>query len=88
MLEIENESSAGWPLAELAKGLKMPKLRALKLPQTGGKLPEWLKVARAPGWQHVRVLAIYPQIEDEQPPDSFVKELRSHMARDACVFEH
>jgi len=88
VLEIENESSAGWPLAELAKGLKMPKLRALKLPQTGGKLPEWLKVARAPGWQHVRVLAIYPQIEDEQPPDSFVKELRSHMARDACVFEH
>ena len=51
--------------------------------------PEVARWGTHPSWS--RLLgnpAIYPQIEDEQPPDSFVKELRSHMARDACVFEH
>ena len=50
--------------------------------------PQQNRDARAPGWQHVRVLAIYPQLEGEQSPDQFTKEVRAHMARDACVFEH
>ena len=44
------------------------------------------KAARAPGWQQVRVLSIYAKIDDgEQSSARFEKELRAHMAPDACV---
>ena len=86
VLRLQNESASGWPIAELAKGLKMPKLRVLELPSAHGSLREWLKLGRAPGWQQVRTLSISPEIEGDQiGGDQVVKELRAHMAPDACV---
>jgi hypothetical protein len=86
VLSLQNESDDSWPIAELAKGLKLPKLRVLELPSAKGSLREWEKAARAPGWQQVRVLSIYAKIDDgEQVVRKVRKELRAHMAPDACV---
>ena len=58
----------------------------LELPSAKGSLREWQKAARAPGWQQVRVLSIYAKIDDgEQSSARFEKELRAHIAPDACV---
>jgi hypothetical protein len=84
VLRLQNEA-AGWPVADLAQGLKMPKLRVLELPAATAPMRDWLRIARAPGWEHVQVLSIQPSVEGEQPEAKFFGELRKHLPADACL---
>ena len=84
VLRLQNEA-AGWPVADLAQGLKMPKLRVLELPAATAPMRDWLRIARAPGWEHVQVLSIQPAVEGEQTEDRFFGELRKHLSADACL---
>ena len=73
----------GWPVAELARGVKMPKLRVLVLPSASAPVGDWKRLARLPVWEHVRVVSLFDD-DEEAIRDEFHAALRKRLPPDGC----
>lgn len=86
VLRLRTEGSLGPEvMAKLVKGIKMPKLRALELPNMLVPMRDLMRFARTPGLEQVRVLVVLPQLSDgDGSLDKFWTELGKHLAPGAC----
>jgi hypothetical protein len=79
----------GWPVEELAKGLKMPKLRVLELPSGEGAGKAWMGFARHPGTHRLEVLNIEPSFDSSGDDDAARKQfqalLRKNLPAGVCL---